>query len=264
MRSTLAATLLACGVGIICGQNPRPADRLEFEVATVKPSAEGATGCNLRPAPGGEHYIASCLPLRPIIWTSFWLKADQVVGGPSWIDTDRYDLDGLATEPSSIDDLHVMMQNLLADRFRLQFHHETRELPVYVLTVDKNGPKNMREQAAANASDLRIDQEQDGLRQTWRAQFAPMAFFAWRLSQNADRPIVDQTGLDGNYAFDFEFSLEPPRRNAAVTPGVPQPLAPLGMTMFEALPSQLGLKLEARKAPVDIIVIDRVERPTDN
>jgi uncharacterized protein (TIGR03435 family) len=254
MRLAVVIGCLACASAV--GQG------LEFEVATIKPSPPGETGCVLRPAPGGEQYIAACLPLRPILWTAHWLKPNQVIGGPAWIDSDPYDIVGLAGRPSSIDDLHTMMQNLLADRFHLQFHRETKELPVYVLTVDKGGAKNLGRREIRNGSDLKIDQVTEGLNQKWTAESAPMNFFSWRLSQMMDRPVIDGTGLEGGYDFKLAFTNDPPFRGAAGK--APEPVDASGPNIFEALRDQLGLRLEAQRGPVEILVIDHVERPTAN
>ncbi|MEO8098344.1 MAG: TIGR03435 family protein [Acidobacteriota bacterium] len=245
------------------GQDPRIAVPPKFEVATIKPSPPNQTACGMNPAPGGERYVAACLPLRMVIWVAHWVKPTQVIGGPAWLDTDAYDIVGLASRPSNIDELHLMMQSLLTDRFGLRFHHETKEMPVYVLTLDRNGPKNLKQQEPANGSDLKIDYERDGLRRKWNAKFAPIAFFAWRLSQFMDRPIIDQTGLKGNYTFDLAFSDEPPLRALGNTDAPPSVEA-TGATIFEALRDQLGLKLERRTGPVDVIVIDQAQRPTEN
>src|SRR5207248_5001548 len=114
---------------------------LKFEVASLKASQPGGRGGGIRPAPGGERYQATNIPLRLMIMVAYRIKADQVAGGPGWIDTDLYDMNAKAERPSSVEELHVMLQNLLAERFKLQFHRETKELPVYALSVDKNGPK---------------------------------------------------------------------------------------------------------------------------
>jgi uncharacterized protein (TIGR03435 family) len=255
-RFVLMAVYLASASG-------QDAPELRFEVASVKRSTPGETGCVLRPSPGGERYVATCVPLRPIITTAYWIRPDQVTGGPSWVDSEPYDITGVASRPSSILDLHTMMQNLLVERFKLQLHHDTKEMPAYVLVVDKKGVKNLKSHPAGAASDLKIDQSRDGLHEKWNAQYTPMDYLVWRLSF-LDRPVINQTGLQGNYDFDLAFTDEPllePQGKTATDSG---PLDQSGPTLFEALQNQLGLKLEARKAPVDILVIDHAERPSAN
>src|SRR5436190_14784522 len=107
--------------------------------------------------------------LRPFIWTSYWLQPDQVVGDPSWIDNDRFYIEGVTPRPSTIAELHVMMQNVFAERFNLRFHRETKEVQAYVLTLDKN-PKNWREHAPTNGSDVVIDQKREGRNEKWTAR----------------------------------------------------------------------------------------------
>ncbi len=209
----------------------------------------------MRPAPGGERYVATCVPLRPIITTAYWIRPEQVTGGPPWVDSEPYDITGVASRPSSILDLHAMMQNLLVERFKLQLHRETKELPAYVLTVDKKGIKNLKSHPAGAASDLKIDQSRDGLHEKWSAQYTSIDYLVWRLSF-LDRPVVNQTGLQGYYDFDLAFTGEPPADVGLLDQS--------GPSLFDALQNQLGLKLEARRAPVDILVIDHAERPSAN
>ncbi len=115
----LAATLLAqAPVGI-------PPD-LRFEVASLKPSTGKEEGGGIRPTPGGQRYVALNCPIKLMIQAAYRIKADQIVGGPGWLHTDRFDMAAKAEKPSSADELHVMLMNLLADRLQLKFHHEKR------------------------------------------------------------------------------------------------------------------------------------------
>lgn len=142
------------GVGLMGAPlvQAQAAKSLKFEVASLKPSEPGGRGGGIRPAPGGERYLASNTPLRLLIMVAYRVKAGQIVGGPAWMAADRYDMNAKAERPSSIEDLHLMLQDLLADRFKLQFHRATRELPVYALTVDKGGGK-LRPHEAGSAGD---------------------------------------------------------------------------------------------------------------
>jgi uncharacterized protein (TIGR03435 family) len=239
-------------------------NQLSFEVVSIRPCKPGEPSDGLRPAPGGQRYVANCLPVRPIIWTSYWLQPDQIVGGPDWIDKDDFYIEGVAPRPSTIAELHLMMQTALADRFKLQVHREKKEVQAYVLGLDKNGPRNLREHTPANASDFVIDQKREGLDNKWAARAAPLDFFVWRLGLRLGRPVADQTGLRaGGYDFDLSFTNSPPARPGA---GGPDPTLPdlSGPTIFDALRRQLGLRLDDRKAPVDVFVIDHVERPSEN
>jgi uncharacterized protein (TIGR03435 family) len=257
----LSLLVLAVNVTIIgFSQN-----QLSFEVVSVRPCEPDARSDGMRPTPGGERYIANCGPLRPIIWTSYWLQPDQVVGGPNWIDRDRWYIEGVAPRPSSIAELHIMMRNALLGRFNLQSHREKKEIEAYVLGLDKNGPKNLREHPPTNASDFVIDQKREGLDEKWTARAASMDFFVWRLGLRLGRPVVEQTGLRaGGYDFELSFTNDPPPVRPGVDLPAPTPLDLSGPNIFEALRSQLGLRLDAQKAPVDVLVIDNVERPSEN
>jgi uncharacterized protein (TIGR03435 family) len=132
-----------------------------------------------------------------LITVAYRIKADQVAGAPAWIDADFYDMNAKAERPSTVEELHLMLQDLLADQFKLRFHRKTRERPIYALIVDKDGSK-LKPHEAQNAGDPFIDQTVDHFPQmTWHATFAPMNYFAWRLSMILDRPVLDQTKLQG-------------------------------------------------------------------
>jgi uncharacterized protein (TIGR03435 family) len=115
--------------------------RLEFEVASIKLAKPGGIVNQIRPLPGGQTYLAQDMTVKAIFALMYKVPDSQVFGGPSWLDTDGYDIEAKAAKPSNIDQLHLMFQNLLADRFKLQFHKETRQLPVYALMVDKAGSR---------------------------------------------------------------------------------------------------------------------------
>jgi uncharacterized protein (TIGR03435 family) len=243
---------------------PTPAaPALKFEVASLKPSQPGSVGGGIRPAPGGERYLASNMPLKSLIMTAYRLQADQVLGGPAWMDTELYDMNAKAEKPSSIEELHLMLQDLLAVRFQLRFHHETKELPIYALMVDKDGPK-LKTHEGQSAADPWIDNTFEQLKMTMHAKFAPMDFFAWRLSMVMDRHVIDRTKLAGGYDFDLTFTREP-RPDAALGALIDgAPFDTSTPTIFDAVRQQLGLRLESQKGLVDMLVIDHAEKPGGN
>ena len=237
---------------------------LRFDVASIKPTEEpGLTG-GIRPAPGGERYQARNCPIKLMIQVAYRLRDDQVVGGPGWLDTDRWDMEAKAAKPSTSDELHVMLKNLLADRLNLKFHHEPRELSRYALTVDKGGPK-LEAHKSADAGEIWIDQkEAPFLHMTLTGTSVPMDYLAFRLSQVLDRPVVNQTNLPGEFDFKLAYTRDLP-------PGTPEGMringeAPdtSGPTIFQAIKQQLGLELKPGKGPVDVIVIDHADRPSAN
>jgi uncharacterized protein (TIGR03435 family) len=237
---------------------------LRFEVVSFKPSEGAGPGGGIRPAPGGQRYVATNCPIKLMIQVAYRLKADQIVGGPGWLDTDRYDMEGKAEKPSTADELHVMLMNMLVDRMQLKFHHEKKEMARYALTVDKGGSK-LTPHEAANAGEPWVDQTTEKfLHLKLKATSAPMDYFAFRLSQLLDRPVVDLTELKGGYDFTLTYTRELPAgfpEGAKINGEDPDTSGP---TLFEALKRQLGLELKPQKGPVDVIVIDHAEKPTAN
>src|SRR5215471_4092275 len=116
-----------------------PADRqsdLQFEVASLKPTTSIGPFSGIRPAPGGQRYVASNCPIQLMIQVVYRIKPEQVVNAPDWLTTERYDLEGKAEKPSTSEELRAMLMNMLVERLQLKFHREKREMPVYALTVD--------------------------------------------------------------------------------------------------------------------------------
>ena len=138
MYRVIAAVFVA--IALVKAHAPRPAT-LKFEVASVKPSRPGDNAGGIRPAPGGERYVATNLTLMQLIAVAYRTKSDQVVAGAKWMETDHFDMNAKAERPSTLEELHIMLQDLLAERFKLQLHHQTKELPIYALVVDKGGIK---------------------------------------------------------------------------------------------------------------------------
>jgi len=237
---------------------------LQFEVASLKPSNGARQGAGIRPAQGGQRYEAINCPIKLMIQVAYRVKAEQVVGGPSWMDTDRFDMEAKADKPSSADELHVMLMNLLVERLQLKYHHEKKDMAMYALTVDKSGAR-VKPHEAANAGEPWIDQAQEKfLHMKLKATSAPMDYFAFRLSQLLDRPVVDLTNLHGGYDFNLEYTraLPPEFPEGGKINGEDPDTS--GPTLFAALKQQLGLELKAGKGPVEVIVIDHVEKPTAN
>jgi uncharacterized protein (TIGR03435 family) len=240
-----------------------PAD-LQFDVASLKPSLPGGRGGGIRPAEGGLRYIANNCSIKTMITVAYRVKPEQIVGGPSWMDTDLFDMEGKAEKPSNGDELHMMLMNMLVDRLQLKFHHEKKEMKMYALTVDKDGAK-LTPHDPQNPHDIWIDVAQEKfLHLKLTATAVPMDYAAFRLAGFLDLPVVDLTGLKGNYDFTLSYTRDLP-------PGFPEggkingedpDLS--GLNIFQALKQQLGLEMKAQRGPVEVIVIDRVEKPTAN
>jgi uncharacterized protein (TIGR03435 family) len=199
-----------------------------------------------------------------MIQVAWRIKAEQIVGGPAWLANDRFDLEAKAARPSGSDELHRMLMNMLSDRLHLRFHHETKEMPVYALMLDKAGPK-LTPHAAANAGQVWIDQtEEKALHVKMKATSVPMDYFAFRLGLAMDRPVIDQTGLQGPYDFNLEYTRQlPPEFPAGAKLNGEEPDTS-GPSIYAAVKQQLGLDLRPQKGQADVIVIDHIEKPTEN
>src|SRR5437016_12640136 len=137
--------LLAVGIALTARAPAQPVATpekpLSFEVASLKPAAPGAQGGIIRPMRGNQSYVATNMPLRVLIRIAYGVSDRQLSGGPSWIDTETFDMDAKAEKPATVDELHLMLRTLLEERFQLKVHKETKEQAVFALVVDKGGPK---------------------------------------------------------------------------------------------------------------------------
>jgi uncharacterized protein (TIGR03435 family) len=207
------------------------------------------TGTNFSLFEGGRLRITN-EPVRLLIRLAFRLQDAQIVGGPAWIETDRYDIEAKTGLPEKIRPDHVgpLMQSLLADRFNLKFHRETQEMKVYALVVAKDGPKlkppTEGEASGANTS--------GGPHKSHLiATVTTMEVLAGYVGNRLNRIVVDKTGLKDNYDFTLDWAPDE----------APDSLVP---PLITALREQLGLRLETPKVPVEVLVIDGIARPSDN
>ena len=234
-----------------------------FEVATIKPNegAGGGKGFGIR----GRTFSAFHTSLSDLIMFAYDVHSKQIVNGPDWIDKDKFDVTFVPDTEGAPSNRQwkTMLQKLLADRFQLTFHHDKRELSVYVLTVAKGGPKNL----------TKSDDTGDGFSVPFRPvpggftlpiRNARMSDFTGFALQGGvlDRPVLDQTGIEGRY--DFTLTWAPLGTEFGGTVPPPQPTDNPPPALFTAIQEQLGLKLDAVKAPADVMVIDKAERPSAN
>ena len=220
----------------------------EFEVVSTKPNPSGNTGQKSSTDRGT--FMATNNSLRRLIVRAYGVK-DYQVEGPDWLDSARFDIAAKIPEATSKDKqaeaFSAMMQKMLADRFKLAVHRDQKTLPIYGLVVEKKGTK-FKEVSGCSPADRSDNRHLE-------ATCITMDRFAAYLSQVSDRPVLDMTGLKGYYSFKLDWFPEPDR------PGD----APAGPALPEALKEQLGLSLETRKAPVEVLVVDHAERtPTEN
>jgi len=234
----------------------------EFEAATIKPVKEPDPN-RMNDRTDGRRYTTRNTTLRDLILMAYGVDRQQIAGGPAWIATDEYDVDAVADGEGPLEDSRqwkTMLQKLLADRFKLAFHREQREQSIYALMVAKGGPKLK----AADAN----EKQGSGCTRLGECAFRrdPLQHFARWLGYGVlDRPVVDKTGIAGE--FDFTLQWTPDETQFAgmgihVPPPVDNPNAPPGL--FTAIQEQLGLMLEPQKIPSEVLVIDHAERPTEN
>ena len=232
------------------------AQPLTFEVATVKPTARTDGNWRLQPKPDG--YTGDDISLLHLIQEAYGIyNKNLVTGGPPWVDNDKFDLEGkfdAAAIPSAKNltsrQRAAMLQPLLADRFHLNVHHETKEFPVYNLVVAKGGPQ-LKESDPAS-----LDPAEPGCHVSRSGYHGcSMSSLAYWLLYRAGRTVIDKTGLTGLYDYTVAYSEAgtPADSRAAAYPDI-----------FTALQEQLGLKLEPSTAPLDVLVIDSAEKPTAN
>jgi uncharacterized protein (TIGR03435 family) len=244
-----------------------------FEVTSIRMNRSGDLRAGALFHPG--RFTARAATINLVIALAYNVYPLRIFGAPSWVNSERYDIeakesDGMAEElrnfpPEKVGEKQaLLLQSLLADRFGLRVSHQTKELPVYALVVAKGGPKFQEAKPDYKGPDLPWGPGQFTLRNS------PMATLVAIMSNQMHRMVVDQTGLKGNYDLTVEWRkdqnmLGMPREPVGDTrgPEAPPPDSS-GPSFFTALQEQLGLKLESTKAPVDVIVIDHIERPTEN
>lgn len=236
-----------------------------FDVATIKPNDSGAPqmqGLTVR----GRDFATRNSSLVDLISFAYNVQTKQIVGGPEWMDKDRYDIAAVPAQEGvpNPQQLRTMMKKLLADRFKLTFHQEKRELSAYVLTVSKNGEKLKPTQFNGPLPGLGFRPGPAGLLMMMRNGTLE-DFTSFLQTLVLDRPVVDQTGMKGKFDLQFTFTPDDSEFNGH-PPSLPTQTDATNASpgLFEAIQQQLGLKLDAEKTPVDVMVIDHVEKPSAN
>jgi uncharacterized protein (TIGR03435 family) len=260
MRLALAVFFMMCGAWCpgFC-QIPAPA----FEVASIKPS-DGHFGIDMKTFPSR---LSSTCNVNQLIEAAYSLERWQVIGGPAWLDTDLFDIEAKTSEDMSGETDHVlalgrpaprkmmlMLQTLLAERFSLKVHRETRQENVFVLVVAKGGPKLQapKDTTRSGIASGRTGGYGPGPAVGYYAQGfnASMVQIAHELESVMRRRVLDQTGLSGNYDFRFEYGDDSTTGNA-----------PAYLTAFQ---DATGLKLNTAKGPVEFLVVDHADKPSAN
>jgi uncharacterized protein (TIGR03435 family) len=226
--------------------------RPSFEVVSIKPSGFERR-VTMAPQPNG--LFAESVTTRMLIRNAYRVQEFQIEGGPNWITQDRFTVDAKAAGRIGPGQFPLMVQSMLEDRFKLKVHRETREMPVFALIPEKNGHK------MKPAKDPDASPEQRGFRvtdgQIVGAAVSP-AQFVNLLSTIVGRPVIDLTGTAGLFDVSLHWTLE------ATQPDLLPRTDSNALTIFNALEDQLGLKLNPQKGPVEFVIIDSVEKPSEN
>ena len=230
-----------------------------FEVASIKPDNSGSSSSSSSFSRGG-YFKSTNVTLKQLILAYYKLFEFQLIGGPEWVSTARFDIEARtdATNLNTIEQFAAMVQSLLEDRFQLKVHSETREEPVFMLNVAKSGLKMETTIAGRpGPGGLRPGTSQSGGRENveMRASGTTIEHLISMLAPRVERPIIDNTGLTGKYDFTLKFTP------STVTTSATDPLGP---DIFTAVQEQLGLRLESTKGPVKVLVIDSVQKPVVN
>jgi uncharacterized protein (TIGR03435 family) len=253
--AVVALALTAAGAS---AQMPMPVKPMatdahpSFAVATIKPHDPNSNHQGFNAV--GDRYTIRNQTIISLMMFAYSIDQHQVVDAPAWAGVERFDIEGKTDTPGepNLHQQQEMLQKLLADRFGLRFHRETRELPVYAIQIAKGGPK--LKPAAHPEAEPDQDASSHGTEVTVTITSATMADFIMGMQFFLDRPLVDQTGISGRHDFTVRYTYD----EAHAT----DPNAPPGI--FTAIKEQLGLRLDAVKAPIGVFAIDRVEPPSAN
>jgi uncharacterized protein (TIGR03435 family) len=281
--------VLAAQLPFLPQQGPPPDPNLRFEVASVKAAEPSGGGMMMRLMPGAFETVG--VPLRLLLRQALEKPEYQILGAPGWVDSERYTVAAKAASGAPPNAIAVMLINLLKDRFQMATHAETRELPIFNLVVARadgrlgpglkessaecragraagpgttngrgggpGGPPMFDPNAAIPCGSMRTGPGMLGAGGRSIAQLVQM------LSGSTGRPVVDKTGLTSLYDFSLRFAPEPASfPGGQPPPGVLPPPDPDAPNLYTAVQEQLGLKLESARGPVEVVVIDRIEKPT--
>ena len=250
MISRRLLLLIFFAVRMAAAQTPTPA----FEAATIKPAATPSDGHTHINYPPNNRFSASNITVLNLMEWAYGMPEKQILGGPAWLGSSRFDIQAEAdigeqmktlTSKQGSELKQRMVQALLADRFQLKLHRETRTLPAYDLVLAKGGEKLQPSKSNAKSIGVR--------RTSFTSEGLDMTTVAEELAKITGRVVVDKTGLTGRYDFKLAWTAD----DAALADGDPP-------TLFTAIQEQLGLKLEPAKDPVPVLVIDHVDQPTPN
>ncbi|MBL8233303.1 MAG: TIGR03435 family protein [Bryobacterales bacterium] len=251
-----------------------------FDVASIKPNASGdlhRIGIQIQP---GGRFAATGVPARILISMAYNVRDFQILNAPSWTSDQRYDINAKsesAGDQTSMEQIRPMLRALLAERFALKVREESRELPVYTLVEAKGGHKLKKSEEPAQRANRQFRFGRGQI----NAKGVPVNLLVQQIAQQLGRTVIDKTGIEGSFDVELNWTPDPGQGGVVIGshgpgpgggpgasgtgPGNALPAADSsGPTLFTALQEQLGLKLESSKGPVPVLVIENIERPTEN
>jgi uncharacterized protein (TIGR03435 family) len=254
-----------------------------FDVASIRPVVSEARGETFQPLSGGRLRVKNN-PVSNLIQNAYGIRNYQILGGPDWLNSDRFDMEAKAEGNSGRPQVMLMLQTLLADRFKLKFHRETRDLPVFTLTVAKGGLKMQpwkegscitvdpgkptappalgREESPYCGDDHLLANEQN---MEWTATKTDMAGVSRALSVVMGHTVIDKTGVTGTFDVHLEWTRDEASGGPPGDPDKPASTVDGARTsIFTVLQERLGLQLKSDKGPVEVFVIDHLEKPDAN
>jgi bla regulator protein blaR1 len=251
------------GALILAGQSPAQSANT-FDVASIKVNRSGERGFSTGGMNGGR-YQARNIPAKILVAQAFGVRESQIVNAPGWMDSERYDIVAKANpDLSGSGELKILLQSMLADRFRLSFHRETKEVPGYSLVIAKSGYK-IKRNSGSDTPDLKSSSNRAGAKIS--ATRMPISELSKQLEGELDGPVADRTGLTGTFDFQLEWTHEPNGGDASssLLTVVREQLGLKYPSIFTAVQEQLGLKLDStRKVPIEVVVIDKIEKASEN
>ncbi len=236
----------------------RAASTPQFEVASIKPAnpsapLPGRMGASVNTTPG--QLSTPSATLKELVEGAYALENYQVTGGPGWIGSARFEVQAKAAGAATREQLLFMLRPLLAERFKLAFHRESKELPAYALAVAKGGPKFKKFRAGAEPAPLGVSRLGRNIDMAWLAKYLTRF--------GSDMPVIDKTGLTGNYDLNLDMQKIISAAAEGEAGGQPPSIGSIFQATVDAIEA-LGLKLERTKAAVELLVIDHAERPSQN
>jgi uncharacterized protein (TIGR03435 family) len=234
-----------------------------YEVASIKPNTDDDFRYAFRIERDGTLY-ATGITVKRLMMTAYNVQGFRFIGGPGWVAARRWDVQAKPSRAASEEQIRPMLRALLEDRFQLRAHSETRDMPVYELVVDRNGSKVPTAKDAKATPIVRVATGSIELTNNTSATFAS------QLSYALAQPVIDKTGLSGNFDFAIRWTPEPGEDGGPTTAGLPPGTSappastPDGPSVFTAIREQLGLRLKSARGPVEVVVIDNVQMPMAN